>query len=118
MILVRLEGKERLCNVLMNFEFRQCNMTFITACNGKVMFLHLSVTLFTGGVSVQEGLCPEGISVQGFSVQGVSVQGVSVQGDLCLGVSVQGESLSGRPPPVRLCAGGAHPTGMHFVGTG
>ena len=34
-------------------------------------------------------------------------RGVSVQGDLCLG-----GSLSGRPP-VRLCAGGTHPTVMH-----
>ena len=45
---------------------------------GKVMFLHLSVILFTGGVSVQEGLFP-GVSVQGVSVQGVSVQGVSIR---------------------------------------
>ena len=42
-----------------------------------------------GGVSVQEGLCPEG---------------VSVQGGLC-----QGDP----PAAVRLCTGGTHPTGMH-----
>ena len=62
----------------------------------KVMFLHLSVILFTGG-----------------SVRGVPVQGVSVQGSLCPGdlhpggVSVQGwvsvwGVLSGRPLPVRV----------------
>ena len=59
------------------------------------MFLHLSVILFTGGFSVQGGLCPgvslfRGVSVWGgslsrgslsrrVSVRGVSVQGVSFQ---------------------------------------
>ena len=48
--------------------------------NGKAMFLHLSVILFTEGV-----LCPRGLSVQG---------------SLCpQGASVEGWSLSGRPPP-------------------
>ena len=46
----------------------------------KVMFLHLSVILFTRGVSV----CPGGISIPG----GLCPQGVSVQGG----------SLSWRPP--------------------
>ena len=55
------------------------------------------------GVSVQGGFlsrgdfCPGGISVQGGSV------GVPVQG---------GGSLLGRSP-IRSCAGGMHPTGMH-----
>ena len=44
------------------------------------------------GVSVQRDLCQRGGGLSG----GVSVWGVSVQGD----------------PPVRLCAGGTHPTGM------
>ena len=48
-----------------------------------------------GEVSVQGGLCP------GESLSG----GVSVQGRLC----------PGRPlAPVRLRAGGTHPTGMHL----
>ena len=57
---------------------------------GKVMFLHLCVIMFTGG------LCPGG-SLWGFSVQGVSVQGVSVGGVLCRGegFSVGGFSVQG-----------------------
>ena len=51
---------------------------------GKVMFLHLSVILFTGGVS---------LSMKG---------GVSVQGGLC-----QADH------PIWLRAGGTHLTGMH-----
>ena len=88
--------------------------------SGKVMFLHLSVILFTrvsaqgspypGGSLSRGSLYPgrslsRGVSVQGVSIQGVSVQwgrsqgrGVSIQGgSLSRGVSVQG-SLSGRPP--------------------
>ena len=66
---------------------------------GKVMFLHVSVILFTGGglSFCLGGLCPGG------SLSG----GVSVQGDLCLG-----GSLSWRPP-IRSRAGGTHPSGMH-----
>ena len=45
---------------------------------GKVMFLHLSVILFMGRVSVKGGLCPGGVSVQWVSVQGVSVWGRSL----------------------------------------
>ena len=47
-----------------------------------------------GGLPVHRGvsICPGGVSVQG--------------------ESLSGGSLSGRPP-VRLCAGGTHPTGMH-----
>ena len=64
--------------------------------------------LCPGGVSVQVGslsrwgLCPGGVSVQGSLSRGVSVQGVSVKG-----VSVQGD------PPLQLCPGSTHPTGMH-----
>ena len=59
------------------------------------MFLHLSVILFTGGFSVQEGLCPEGVYFWRVSVQGgLCPGGVSVQGDLCLRV-FGGGGLSG-----------------------
>ena len=56
---------------------------------GKVMFLHLSVILFTWGVCVRGG----GVSVQ----RVVSVQGVSVQGGggFCPGGSFVRGSLSG-----------------------
>ena len=50
----------------------------------KVMFLHLSVILFTGEFSVQGGLCP-GVSL----FRGVSVRG----GGLCPGVLCPGGSL-------------------------
>ena len=82
---------------------------------GKVMFLHLSVILFTGGGnSVQGGLCP------GVSVGGSLSKWVSVQGGLCpKGASVQGGgslsiegALSGKLTK-RLRAAGTHPTGMH-----
>ena len=63
----------------------------------KVMFLHMCVILFTGGISVQGGPLSKGgslsrwVSVQeGFSVREV----VSVQGR---GTLSRG-SLSGRPP--------------------
>ena len=47
------------------------------------------------------------------SVQGVSVQGGSLSGGLCLrGLCPGGGgSLPGRPP-MQLCVGGMHPTGM------
>ena len=63
-----------------------CNYRPQRSC-GKVMFLHLSVILFTGGFSVQGGSLSRGISVQGVSLSrlGVSVWGVSVQGGLCQG---------------------------------
>ena len=47
---------------------------------GKVIFLHVSVILFTGHMT--RGSLLGGVSVQGISVQEVSVQAVSVQGDL------------------------------------
>ena len=57
---------------------------------GKVMFLHLSVILFMGEVSVQGGLCPwgGGLCLGESLSRWLSVQGVSVQGDLCLGGSL------------------------------
>ena len=47
----------------------------------KVMFLHLSVTLFTGGCPSLGGLCPGGLS----------------------GGSLSNGSLSGRPPWMVIC---------------
>ena len=89
---------------------------------GKVMFLHLSVILFTGGslsggvsiqrVSVQRGLCPRGLYPRGLCPggvcpRGVSVQGVSVQRDFRPGGSPWGGSLSrGCLYPGGLCPGG------------
>ena len=98
---------------------------------GKVMFLHLSVILFTGGIFYPGSLCPGGwslsrgrglcpgcgslskrgsrsrgwVSVQGGSLSGgLCPGGVSVQGgSLSRGVSVQGGSLSGRPPRMVTC---------------
>ena len=55
-----------------------CNNIF-TARNGKVMFLHLSVILFTGGCLFPGGLSEVGPLSRGVSVQGgISVRGVSV----------------------------------------
>ena len=64
----------------------------------KVMFLHVSVILFTGGLcpgeSLSRGVSVRGVSVQGFSVQGESTsRGVSVRG-LCPGGSLSRGSLS------------------------
>ena len=70
----------------------------------------LSRGYLSGGLSRGGGICPgKGVSVQGVSVWG-SVQGrgyLSRGGGYC-----PGGSLS-RRPPVRLRAGGMHPTGMH-----
>ena len=74
---------------------------FITARKrscGKVMFLHLSVILFTGegslsrwGVSVQGSLCPGGLCLGGsLSGKSLSREGGLCPWGLCLGVSVQG----------------------------
>ena len=81
---------------------------------GKVMFLHLSVILFTRGF-LSMGSLSTGVSVQGGSLsRGVSVQGLSVQWSVCRRESLSRGSLSGRPPTaVRLRAGITHPTGMH-----
>ena len=66
---------------------------------GKVMFLHLSVILFTGGSLSRWSLSGGSL----FRV--VSVRGVSVRGGLG-----QEDPI---PTAVRLRAGGTHPTGMH-----
>ena len=60
---------------------------------GKVMFLHLSVILFTGGVSVPAYTI--GHMTRGVSVQGCLCLRVSVQGGLCLGGLCSEGSLSG-----------------------
>ena len=73
---------------------------FITARKrscGKVMFLHLSVILFTVGVTVLEG---ESLS-KGSLSRGVSIRGLYVQGDLC-----PKGSLSRGLCPGGLCPGG------------
>ena len=59
----------------------------------KVMFIHLCVILFTGGISVQGGLCPGG-------------GGVCVQGGLC----------QGDPPQYSYVRVVRYPTGMHSCG--
>ena len=64
---------------------------------GKVMFLHLSVILFTGG--------------GGPLSMGVSVQGVSVQGILSLGGSLSRGLFSGGSLSGGLCPGGSHSRG-------
>ena len=78
---------------------------------GKVMFLHLSMILFTGRRSLSRGglFCPVGVSVEEVSVQeGSLFRGSSVKGCLCpgrgslsrgwrglWGISVQGGLCSG-----------------------
>ena len=79
---------------------------------GPVMFLHLSVSLFTGGsqsrgISVLGDLCPGGSLSGGISVR------ESLSGSLS-----PGRCLSRRPPttpphPYGGRVGGTHPTGMH-----
>ena len=87
---------------------------------GKVMFLHLSVILFTGrslssGGSLSSGcLCQVGVSVKGGSLS----RGVSVcRGSLSGGVSVQGVSVQGGLSPEGcLCPGGSLSRGGLCVG--
>ena len=93
------------CNLMLSVNYRPQR-----SC-GKVIFLHLSLILFTGGVSIPA--CTTGHMTRGVSVQGglcpvgISDQGIFVRGDLCPGglclggISVQGESLLGRPPGQR-----------------
>ena len=67
----------------------------------KVIFLHLSVILFTGG-----GACSGGYLLPG---------GVPAPG----GMPAPGVGAWWRPPQTATAAGGTHPTGMHscfFVG--
>ena len=76
-------------------------------CPGEGSLCPEEGSLSRGGVSVQgRGLCPG----EGFLSRGeVSVQG----GGLCLGDLCRGGGSLSRGTPVRLCAGGTHPTGMH-----
>ena len=69
------------------------------------MFLHLSVILFTGGVSVQ------GVGGSLSSGEWVSVQEVSVWGSLCPGESVSRGSVSRG-----LCPGGYLSRGISVQG--
>ena len=82
-------------NILVTAHKRSC---------GKVMFLHLSVILFTGGVSVQRR---EGSLSRGGKVS-LSRGG---RGSLSRGVYIQGRGSLSRAYGRR--AGGTHPTGMH-----
>ena len=83
---------------------------------GKVMFLQVSVILFTGGcLLLRECLLPGGgVSGPG----GACSQGVPAPGGVCsqgvpsLGGSGPGGVPGGDPPTV-TAAGGTHPTGMH-----
>ena len=85
---------------------------------GKVMFLHLSVILFTGGslfrgFSVQGGLCP-GVSLSRGSLSSGSLSRAG-RGSLWGGGEVfcPGGSLSWRFPWYDGRADSTHPTGMH-----
>ena len=75
---VRRHLNHLFCDLLITASKRSC---------GKVMFLHLSVILFTEGrvVSVKGGLCQGVISVHG----GLCPGGSLTRGGICLGVSVQ-----------------------------
>ena len=89
---------------------------------GKVMFLHLSMIVFTGrslsrGVSVQAvslsrgclcqgSLCPGSLCPGGFLSRGALSRRVSVQGGLCPGGSLSGGLCLGS-----LCLGGLCPVG-------
>ena len=70
---------------------------------GKVMFLHVSVILFTGGSQSPS---------QGVSVWGVSVLGVLVQGGLCPAGLCPGGSLSGGVSVQEVCARGSLSGGL------
>ena len=86
-----------------------CMLTARKRSCGKVMFLHLTVILFIGGVSPPG----RGVSVLGGSYsRGSLFRRVSVRGQ---GVSVQGEGISVTEtlPPHGGRVGGTHPTGMH-----
>ena len=96
---------------------------------GKVMFLHVSAILLTGGgsQSLSQGCCLhpgggvsalEGYLSRGVSVWGVSVQGQSLfRGSLSWVVSVQGVSVQGGLCPGGLCLGGLCPGGLCLGGS-
>ena len=67
---------------------------------GKVMFLHVSVILFTGGCLVPGGGC--------------LLRGLPGPGGLCCPVPGACSAGGGVETPVMAtAAGGTHPTGMH-----
>ena len=82
---------------------------------GKVMFWHLCVSLFTGGLCLQGGVC-RGVCIQR---QSASREGLHPEG-VCLQGGSASRGLLGRPPPPphSNTAGygqrevGTHPTGM------
>ena len=72
----------------------------------KVMFLHLSVILFTRGGSLSRGVFVQGSLSKRVSVQGGLCPGVSIQAGLCPGGSVsEGGLCAGWW--VFLCRGGS-----------
>ena len=75
---------------------------------GMVMFLHLGVILFTGGLCLCQGqsLSRRSLSAGGVSVQGVSGLGFSLSGGLWLRVSLSGG----------LCPGGSLSRGVAGIG--
>ena len=119
-----------------NEAFHPCDTIFTArqlSCS-KIIFLHLSVILSAGGVSVWchflsgwTGVSVPGpmflpgrslwtrVSVKGVSVNGVSVKGGSLKGGFCEGGSLWKETET--PWYWHLVvaneAGGTHPTGMH-----
>ena len=91
-------GRSRWNRKRISYFFQYNNYRRQWSC-GKVMFLHLCVIMFTGGVGLCLGmslsrgcLCPGGLCL-GVSVWGSLSRGLCVQGDMC-----SAWSLSGRPP--------------------
>ena len=79
---------------------------------GKVIFLHLFVILFTGGMPGPTGGC---LSPGGESVP----RGVSAPGGSALGEGVPAPmGVPGGDLQTATAAGGMHPTGMHSCFTG
>ena len=78
---------------------------------GKVIFLHLFVILFTGGMPGPGGCLLRGGSAPG----GSGPAGVSGPGGVSAprGCLVPGGCLVETPPRMATAAGGMHPTGMH-----
>ena len=116
----RLANEVKVCpKIKWNFKWTVCSMTRAQkSCNyrpqtkfAKVMFsqglsVHREESLSGGGVFVQWSFCPGGVSVHPCRRLGLCP---SVQEGLCWWGGLCQED----PPPVRLRAGGTHPTGMH-----